>query len=276
VLQEGAVVHVLPRTSTIVRGGAGGGDVPQLLAANVDKVCVVCSLEGRFRARRLERLLVLAWQSGAAPVVVLTKADLAEDPAGAIESAQRPVGSGDVVGVSSVTGLGMEYLIELLEPGSTVVLLGPSGAGKSTLANRLGRGAMDLATGEIRGDGKGRHTTTARELVLLSCGALMIDTPGLRALALWDAEGAIGDAFGEIEELAAACRFSDCAHQTEPGCAVTAAISSGQLNVDRYASFEKLRGEQRQLVARVDPQQRSEERKRQKALGKLSRRSGKR
>jgi len=276
VLDDGSVVHVLPRRSTIVRGGAGSGDMPQLLAANVDKVCVVCSLEGRFRARRLERLLVLAWQSGVAPLVVLTKADLAEDAAGAIEAAERLVGSGEVVGVSSVTGLGMEEMAEFLVPGSTVALLGPSGAGKSTLVNRLGRGALDLATGSTRGDGKGRHTTTARELVRLACGALMIDTPGLRALSLWDADDAIGDAFGEIEELAAACRFSDCAHQAEPGCAVTEAIATGRLDVDRHASFEKLRREQRHLAARVDPRERSEERKRQKALGKLSRRSAKR
>jgi len=276
VLDQGSVVDVLPRRSAIVRGGAGGGDVPQVLAANVDKVFVVCSLEGRFRARRLERLLVLAWQSRVAPVVVLTKADVAEDVADAIESAERLVGEGEVVGVSSVTGVGMEALAELLAPASTVVLLGPSGAGKSTLANRLGRGGVDLATGEVRGDGKGRHTTTARELVRLPGGALLIDTPGLRALALWDADEAIGDAFGEIEELAAACRFSDCAHQAEPGCAVTGAIAAGELDVDRYASFEKLRREQRHLAARVDPRERSEERKRQKALGKLSRGSGRR
>jgi len=276
VIDEGSVVHVLPRRSAIVRGGAGGGDMPQVLAANVDRVFVVCSLEGRFRARRLERLVVLAWQSGVAPVVVLTKADVAQDAAGAFEAAERLVGGGDVVGVSSVTGAGIEDLAAFLAPGTTVVLLGPSGAGKSTLANRLGRGAVDLLTGEIRADGKGRHTTTARELVRLPGGALLIDTPGLRALALWDADEAIGDAFGEIEELAAACRFSDCAHQSEPGCAVTEAIAAGQLDVDRYASFEKLRREQRHLAARVDPRERAEERKRQKALAKLSRGSGKR
>ncbi len=276
ILDKGSVVHVLPRRSSIVRGGAGGADMPQVLAANVDKVFVVCSLEGRFRARRLERLLVLAWQSGAAPVVVLTKADVADDVAGAIESAERLVGKGEVVGISSVTGAGMEDLGQHLAPASTVVLLGPSGAGKSTLANRLGRGALDLATGEIRGDGKGRHTTTARELVRLPGGALLIDTPGLRSLALWDADVAIGDAFAEIEELAESCRFADCAHQSEPGCAVTKAIAAGTLELDRYESFEKLRREQRHLAARVDPRERSEERKRQKALGKLSRRAGSR
>ena len=184
VVQGGSVVEVLPRRSTIVRGAAGSAEVPQVLAANVDKVFVVCSLEGRFRARRLERLLVLAWQSGAAPVAVLTKADVAEDVAGAVEAAERLIGSGDVVAVSSLTGAGMDDIGSFLEPGLTVVLLGPSGAGKSTLANRLGRGSIELATAEIRNDGKGRHTTTARELVRLPGGALLIDTPGLRALAL--------------------------------------------------------------------------------------------
>jgi ribosome biogenesis GTPase len=271
VLQGDLVTDVLPRRSAIVRGNAGSPETPQVLAANVDKVFVVCSLEGRFRARRLERLLVLAWQSGAAPVAVLTKADIAEDVAGAVEAARRLIGGGDVVAVSSVTGVGMDAVGNLLEPRATVVLLGPSGAGKSTLANRLGLGVVHLETGEVRGDGKGRHTTTARELVRLPGGALLIDTPGLRALALFDADEAIGEAFGEVEELAAACRFSDCAHRSEPGCAIKQAIAAGTLEADRYSSYEKLRREQRHLVARVDPRERAEERKRYKELGKLSR-----
>jgi len=271
VLKGGVVVEVLSRKSAIVRGSAGGGDKAQVLAANVDKVFVVCSLEGRFRARRLERLLVLAWQSGASPVVVLTKADIAEDLSGAVEAAEKLVGAGDVVAVSSLTGEGMDAVGSLLVPRETVVLLGPSGAGKSTLANRLGCGEIELQTGEVRGDGKGRHTTTARELVRLPGGALLIDTPGLRALALWDADQAIGDVFEEVEELAATCRFSDCAHHSEPGCAIKAAISAGTLGADRYASFENLRREQRNLAARVDPSERAEERKRHKALEKLAR-----
>lgn len=275
VLKGGSVVAVLPRKSAIVRGGAGSADVPQVLAANVDKVFVVCSLEGRFRARRLERLLVIAWQSGAAPVAVLTKADIAKDLAGSIAAAERLIGGGDVVAISSVTGVGMDVIGSFLEPGATVVLLGPSGAGKSTLANRLGHGAIDLATGELRNDGKGRHTTTSRELVRLPSGALLIDTPGLRALALWDADEAIGDAFAEIEELAAQCRFSDCVHRTEPGCAVKEAISTGVLDTGRYASFELLRREQRQLAARLDPRVLAEEHKRDRTLGKFSRGAGK-
>ena len=270
-LQDGLITGVLPRHSAIVRGGAGSPETPQVLAANVDKVFVVCSLEGRFRARRLERLLVLAWQSGAAPVAVLTKADIAEDLTGAVEAAERLIGAGDVVAVSSLTGAGIDTVCGFLEPCATVVLLGPSGAGKSTLANRLGCGAVDLATGAVRSDGKGRHTTAARELVRLPGGALLIDTPGLRALALFDADQAIGNAFGEVEELAAACRFSDCGHRSEPGCAIKEAIAAGTLDIERYTSFETLRREQRHLAARVDPHQRAAERKRYKALGKLTR-----
>ena len=276
VLRGGWVTHVLPRRSAVVRGGAGSPGTPQVLAANVDRVFVVCSLESRFRARRLERLLVLAWQSGAVPVAVLTKADIADDLPGAVAAAERLIGAGDVVAVSSLSGVGMDAVCGFLEPCATVVLLGPSGAGKSTLANRLGRGAIDLATGEVRGDGKGRHTTTARELVRLPGGALLIDTPGLRALSLFDADQAIGDAFGEIEELAAACRFSDCGHRSEPGCAIKQAIAAGTLDAERYTSFEKLRREQRHLAARVDPRERAEERKRYKALGKLTRKFEKR
>jgi len=248
VLHAGSVVKVLPRRSAIVRSSAAGDDKPQVLAANVD---------------------------GAAPVAVLTKADIAGDLRAAVGAAERLIGSGDVVAISSLTGAGMDEVEGFLEPGATVVLLGPSGAGKSTLANRLGRGRFALATGEVRDDGKGRHTTTARELVCLPGGALLIDTPGLRALALWDADEAIGEAFAEIEELAAACRFSDCTHRSEPGCAVKAAITAGSLEVERYVSFEKLRREQRHLAARVDPHERAEERKRNKALGKLSRQSQK-
>jgi ribosome small subunit-dependent GTPase A len=275
VVKLGSVVGVLARRSAIVRGSAGTGDKAQVLAANVDKVFVVCSLEGRFRPRRLERLLVLAWQSGAAPVVVLTKADIAEDLASALEAASRLIGTGEVVAVSSLTGAGMDEVCGFLEPGVTVALLGPSGAGKSTLANRLGLGTLQLATGEVRGDGKGRHTTTARELVCLPGGAMLIDTPGLRALALFEAEDAISIAFSEVEELAAGCRFADCAHESEPGCAIKQAIAEGTLDRQRFASFDKLRREQRHLAARVDPRERAEARKRYKALGKLARQSQK-
>jgi ribosome biogenesis GTPase len=169
----------------------------------------------------------------------------------------------------------MDEVCGFLEPGVTVALLGPSGAGKSTLANRLGLGTLQLATGEVRGDGKGRHTTTARELVCLPGGAMLIDTPGLRALALFEAEDAISIAFSEVEELAAGCRFADCAHESEPGCAIKQAIAEGTLDRQRFASFDKLRREQRHLAARVDPRERAEARKRYKALGKLARQSQK-
>jgi len=273
VLHAGEVVRLLPRRSAIVRASPDAADRPQVLAANVDRVFVVCSLAVPFKPRLLERFVVLSWQSGAAPVAVLTKADIALDAAGAVAMAERLIGGGDVVAVSSLTGVGMDELGSFLEPGATVALLGPSGAGKSTLANRLGRGSVELATGEVRDDGEGRHTTTARELVRLPSGAMLIDTPGLRALGLFDAEQAIGDAFGEVGDLAAKCRFSDCAHESEPGCAVKQAIGAGTLDVERYRSFEKLHREQRHFAARADPRERAEQRRRYKALQKALRES---
>ena len=276
VVEDGSVTVLLERHSAIVRASAGNGDKPQVLAANVDKVFVVTSLEGRFRPRRLERLLVLAWQSGAAPVVVLTKADVAEDLSGGRAAAEVLVGSGAVHAVSSLSGAGLDELRGHLTPGSTVALLGPSGAGKSTLANALGLGTLELATGSLRGDGKGRHTTTARELVTLPGGAMLIDTPGLRSLGLWEADGAIANAFGEVEDLASQCRFSDCAHRSEPGCAIRLAIAEGALEADRYESFEKLRREQHHLSARGDPIARAKERRFFKAIAKANRSAPKR
>jgi ribosome biogenesis GTPase len=276
VVADATVTAVLERHSALVRAGAGNGDKPQVLAANVDKVFVVASLEGRFRPRRLERLLVLAWQSGAAPVVVLTKADIAGDLSGGLAAAELLVGGGAVHAVSSLSTLGLDELRAHLEPGTTVALIGPSGAGKSTLANALGLGTLELATGPVRGDGKGRHTTTARELVSLPNGAMLIDTPGLRSLGLWEADDAIASAFWEVEELAAECRFSDCAHSSEPGCAIRVAIETGSLEAERYASFEKLRREQHHYTARTDPLARAEERRFHKAIARANRGSRKR
>jgi ribosome small subunit-dependent GTPase A len=272
-LADDEVVEVLDRQSAIIRATAASDSVPQVLAANVDKVFIVCSLVDQFRSRRLERLLVLAWQSGAAPVVVLTKSDVAEDADDARREVERLVGDVEVLVVSAITGEGLAALVAQLEPGNTVALLGSSGAGKSTLINWLGQGAVDLATGEVRVDGRGRHTTTARELVRLPGGALLIDTPGLRSLALWDAEASIGDAFAEIEVLAGECRFSNCAHHGEPGCAIAAAVADGRLEADRLAGYERLRREQRELEARVDPRVRAEERAKWKALQRQGRRA---
>lgn len=251
-VRGGELAVVLERRSTVVRASPDPGRGAQTLAANVDTVLVVEPLGERWRPRRLERLLVAAWQSGALPVVVLTKADQADDLPAALSAATAVAPGAAVLAVSARTGEGMGALSGELASGSTTVVIGRSGAGKSTLANVLSGGAAGLSTGEVRPDGKGRHTTIARELVMLANGALMIDTPGLRALGLVDAGEAIEQAFSEIEELAAGCRFRDCSHGREPGCAVLEAISSGALAADRLAGYQRLQREQARLEAMGD------------------------
>jgi ribosome biogenesis GTPase len=249
VVAGGDVVAVLERRTAMMR--AAFRDLSaQVLAANVDTVLAVSSLANPWRPRRVERLLVIAWQTGALPLVVLTKADLCEEAAEVYDAA-RAISPGCAVHVvSALTGEGMEGLAAELAPRTTSVMIGTSGAGKSTLANALSNGEAGLATQEARADGKGRHTTVTRELVHLSNGALMIDTPGLRAVGLWDAEDALADAFSDVEELALGCRFNDCAHDREPGCAVKEAIDEGRLDAARLESYRRLQREQRRLTAR--------------------------
>jgi ribosome biogenesis GTPase / thiamine phosphate phosphatase len=254
---DGEIRSVLERRTSMMR--AGHRDLSaQLLAANVDMVLVVSSLANAFRARRIERLLVVAWQTGAIPVVVLTKADCCEDVGAAYDETSAVAPGVPKHVVSAITGDGIAALADELAPRTTAVMIGSSGAGKSTLANALGGGAVDLATAEVRSDGKGRHTTVTRELVQLANGALMIDTPGLRAIGLWDASEALGEAFSDIAELAAACRFGDCAHDSEPGCAVKAAIAAGEFDADRLESYRSLQREQQRLAARTDARLRAE------------------
>jgi ribosome biogenesis GTPase len=236
---------VLPRRSAIARQAAGRETQRQLLAANVDIAFVVTSLGPDLEPRRLERYLTVVWESGATPVVLLTKADLDPDPeAAALEVESVAVGV-DVHVVSAVDGRGLDAVASHLAPGVTTVLLGSSGVGKSTLVNRLA-GSELLGTNEVRADdGKGRHTTTHRELVVLPGGGLVIDTPGLRELQLWDAAGFV-QTFADVEELAGDCRFNDCSHTREPDCAVLAAVDNGTLPLDRLRSYRKL---QRELFA---------------------------
>jgi ribosome biogenesis GTPase len=265
------VVVVLPRRTAVHRG-AGRADVRgQLLAANVDTVLITHSLAEAPNLSRLERYLALAWSSGAKPVVVLTKADLSTDPAGdAAEVAANAPGA-EVVYVCAVAddagGPGLDPLRQVLRPVQTAALIGPSGTGKSTLVNALS-GADLLATRDVRSDGKGRHTTVTRELIALPNGALIIDTPGLRGVQMWDAEAGIADAFSDIAELVEQCRFTDCGHDSEPGCAVTAALRSGALSERRMASFRKLMREQTWLRMRYDARLRAEERARWKSLAR--------
>lgn len=243
-----AVTALLPRRGAISRSSVSGRSAGQVLAANVDTVLICVPADGDVDLGRIERLLALAWESGAQPVVVLTKADAAEDVP--LDSVRAVAPGAPVLAVSATSGDGLEVLTAVLD--GTVVLLGPSGAGKSTLANAL-LGEEAFATGAVRAsDGKGRHTTVHRELRPLPHGGTLIDTPGLRGIGLFDAADGLEKTFSDVENLARACRFGDCAHETEPGCAVRAALESGELTARRLASYRKLLRENAYMAARTD------------------------
>ncbi len=265
------VVEVLPRTSLLVRGTAGRSSHAQPLAANVDHVLLCLGLGGPLKVRRLERLLTLAWESGALPVVVLTKADLCDDLDAAVAEAALHAPGCDVVTVSAATGelAGLSPYLA-----GTVVLLGASGAGKSTIVNAL-VGEDVMATGEARAvDGKGRHTTSHRELLVLPTGGVVIDSPGLRGVALHATEEGLALAFADVDELAVACRFADCRHVSEPGCAVLASVEAGDLAVERLDAWRKLQRELAYQARRTDARLRQQERERWKQLSKQHRGGG--
>lgn len=251
----GDIHAVLPRRTTFSRASSGPVATEQVLAANIDTVFLVTGLDENFNVRRIERYLAVARASGSQPVVLLNKADLHDDPAAAEESVRAVARSTPVVTLSAVHDPELTRLSPWLLPGATVALLGSSGVGKSTLINRL-MGEDRLATRAVStAVNKGRHTTTRREMVVLPSGALVIDTPGLRELQLWNVdEGALGGAFDDIAALAARCRFKDCTHRAEPGCAVQAALDSGTLDGSRWESYRKLQREQAYAARRVDPQ----------------------
>ncbi|WP_254714994.1 ribosome small subunit-dependent GTPase A [Actinomadura sp. NAK00032] len=266
-LRPGAEPHLaalLPRHSTIVRSSASKSSHGQVLAANVDTVVIALSLAVPLDAAKLERLLALAWESGAQPVIVLTKADLAADPEAVHTEAAALAPGVDILVTSVATGHNIDVLAALLS--GTTVLLGPSGAGKSTIANAL-LGEELLSTGAVRAqDGKGRHTTVRRELVPLPGGGVLIDTPGLRGISLHYAADGLEQVFAEIEDLAAECRFGDCAHDTEPGCAVQAAIEAGELPERRLHSYQKLQRENAWAASRTDARLRNERANQKKAI----------
>ncbi|MEU7968418.1 ribosome small subunit-dependent GTPase A [Streptomyces sp. NPDC049097] len=259
----------LPRRTAFVRSTSSKRSEGQILAANVDHAVVAVSLALELDLGRVERFLALAWESGAQPVVVLTKADLVPDVttlSHLVQDVETTAPGVQVLAVSSQRGEGLDVLAATLS-GGTSVLLGQSGAGKSTLANALlGEEVMEVqATRDM--DGKGRHTTTTRNLLALPGGGVLIDTPGLRGVGLWDAETGVGQVFSEIEDLSAECRFQDCAHDAEPGCAVRAAVEDGELSERRLESYRKLLRENQWIVAKTDARVRAELRREWKRKG---------
>ncbi len=271
-LRDETVHAVLPRRSAFSRKAAWAPTEEQVLAANLDAIFIVSALDGDLNLRRLERYLTLAWESGATPVLVLTKADLCEDVAGALFEVEQVALGAAVHAVSNVTGDGLEELAPYLAPARTIALLGSSGVGKSTLANRLA-GEELQRTHEIAEDGRGRHTTVSRQLIRLSGGAMLVDTPGLREVQLWDADEGIQEAFTDVDELAADCRFNDCSHTSEPDCAVQAAIADGRLPRDRFESYGQLQRELHRLAMKQDARLRAEARKKRAAFARSLRKA---
>ena len=263
----GTIQAVLPRRTKFSRKTAWQAAEEQVLVANVDVVFIVTSVNEDLNPRRLERYMTLAWESGAVPVIVLTKADLVDDPAPAAARVEAVAYGVPVVATSTHTGVGLDEVRGYLPVGVTGALLGSSGVGKSTLVNAL-MGDERLLTQEIRDDGRGRHTTVRRELIVLPGAGLIVDTPGMRELQLWDADEGLEEAFEDVTALFASCRFSDCAHDTEPGCAVRAALADGTLPAERWESYQKLQRELEHLDRRLGTRARAEERRKWRAISR--------
>ncbi len=266
------VAAILGRRCTFRRSAGAPGATSQVVAANIDTVLLVTAMDRHLSVRHLERYLALAWQSGAVPVVVISKADLASGQvlAGRVAEVASVALDVDVQVVSAATGQGLDNLAQYLSPGRTVALLGLSGAGKSTLVNLLA-GEEILTTALVRADGQGRHTTTHRELVLLPGGGMVIDTPGMRALSVSGADDGVRRTFADVEQMADRCHFADCGHSGDAGCAVRAAVAAGRLGADRLDSWLRNKGEPLPEQTRQAARLKVAERKRRKVLAKAAR-----
>jgi ribosome biogenesis GTPase len=270
--EPGLIRAILPRKSKFSRKAAGARTDEQVVAANVDTVFLVTGLDHDFSPRRIERYLTASWESGANPVVLLNKSDLDAELDEHLLEVEGVAMGVPVHAISAKAGQGLEALAPYLGKGKTVSVLGSSGVGKSTLINRL-LGTDTQRIGSVRqSDDRGRHTTTHRELFALPGGGLILDTPGMRELQLWEADEGLGGAFADIEELAAGCRFTDCSHSGEPGCAVEEAVTSGRLAAERLESWRKLQREVEQTRARQDGLARLREKQRVKAIHKAQHR----
>ena len=260
------IQRVLPRRSRFARKIAGKQIAEQVIAANIDVALIVAALDGDFNVRRIERYMAQCWESGARPAIVLNKADACAQPrelAAEIEGIAMGV---PIFLVSAKTAEGLEALEASFGKGQTIVLLGSSGVGKSTLVNRLLQEERQSTYAVRESDSRGRHTTTSRELFVLPSGAMIIDTPGLRELQLWNAAEGLTQTFADVDELAAQCRFRDCQHHSEPGCAVQAALASGILEAERLENWRKLQREQEFLLRKMDPEISHAEKKRIKVI----------
>lgn len=265
------IEHLLERKSKFSRKEAGDVVDEQIVAANIDTIFIVNGLDDDFNPKRIERYLLLSWDSGAMPVIVLNKADVCEDVDKKIEALDAIAMGTPIITMSAKQGVGMDAVREHIEPGSTCALMGSSGVGKSTIINSL-LGFERFETSSVRADdSKGRHTTTFREMVRLPGGGLIIDTPGMREIQVWADEESLSQSFSDIEELALFCKFSDCQHDQEPGCAIRAAIADGSLEEERLVSYRKLLRELQHLEAQQDPAARAEKKQARRKFAKLIR-----
>ena len=271
VIRDRVIIHaVLPRRTSFVRKVAGSRTEEQIVGANVDTVFLLTSLNHDFSLRRIERYLIIAWESGANPVIVLSKSDLCDRVAESINEIQSVAPGVPIHAISSITGSGLQDIAQYFKRGETVALLGSSGVGKSTLINHLA-GVDRLRVQTVREhDDRGRHTTTHRELVLLPAGGLVLDTPGMRELQLWDGDESLQLVFDDIEALAERCYFTDCQHQDEPRCVVREALAAGTIDAERYQSYEKLQKELKYQARRKDKLSEIVEKKKWKKLSRLA------